>query len=368
MAASIHCMPAIAFVLLLLIPLTTGQKKSTTPATKLTPTAKGNLTKAESIEQNVMAQLGLPSLPAWKPTPVPDPKQQSVPENSSRFRRGMFDCPCSPSNRSDGSLPAKDLAAMRDAINKTVGIAAFMNSSASSQPPTALLGKVMENIGDVRKAVKSATKALTRCRKIIKMEGCVNADAKLRGKAVPAMCSYDKTTGRNVFEGKTVGSCAGDGRFNQSRAQIQAAKLLALATKRRNRNEGCVAVEHVEGYALQHSNHLMRPVLCYRGFCATPNHAIIVDDRYTSMSRECAGDWTCTERETLVNNLKVASNRRARVDEHIVITPYDIRFPKAAVWLVQMLEDVWGILAMSVCSGTVAGAALLLYANSDIKA
>lgn len=363
---SVNCFPVLAIVLVVLFPSAAGQKKNATAPSSLNTTAPTNQTFGQQLEQQIMEQLGLPPLPSWKPTPVPDPAEQSVLQNSTRFHRGIFECPCSPSNRSDGSLPAKDLAEIRNGINKTIGISEFQ--SRETKPLQEALVKVFAHVGDVKKAIKGATSALTRCRKVIRFEGCVNADARLRGKVEPPFCSYDKTTKRNVFAGKTVGSCAGDARFNQSKAQIQAAKLLARATGKQNRNEGCVAAEHLQGYVLQHANHLLRPVLCYRGFCATPNHAIFVDDNYTSMSRKCAQDWKCKERVMLVNNLKVAANRRVKVFERIVITPYDIRFPKAAVWFVQMLEDVWSILAMSVCSGTFAGAFLLLYSKKDKKA
>lgn len=41
-----------------------------------------------------------------------------------------------------------------------------------------------------------------------------------------------------------------------------------------------------------------------------------------------------------VNNLKLAANRSALVSGRIAITPYDVRFPKAVIWVVQILEDV----------------------------
>lgn len=119
--------------------------------------------------------------------------------------------------------------------------------------------------------------------------------------------------------------------------------------------EGCVAVEHLDGYILQHGTHLLRPVLCSRGFCATPNHGIIVDGVYTSMKKLCSdGSWQCIRQSKLVNNLKVAANRRAVVSDSIVVTPYDVRFPKAAIWSVQMLEDVWNLISSSFAIGTAA--------------
>ncbi len=109
-------------------------------------------------------------------------------------------------------------------------------------------------------------------------------------------------------------------------------------------NEGCVAIEHLQGYALQHAHHFKRRVLCADGFCATPNHAIIVDGVTTSMKQLCSGDWTCVETEKLVNNLNLFANRRAQISDRIVVTPYDVRFPRWCVWVVQAIEGVWNML------------------------
>ncbi len=104
-------------------------------------------------------------------------------------------------------------------------------------------------------------------------------------------------------------------------------------------NEGCVAVEHLEGYVLQHPQHLLRPVLCAEGFCATPNHAIIVDGVWTSMKRLCRTEWQCVRSVKLVNNIKARANSRVNINSRIVVTPYDLRFPTWCVWVVQLLED-----------------------------
>lgn len=114
-----------------------------------------------------------------------------------------------------------------------------------------------------------------------------------------------------------------------------------LGRERRQVNEGCVAVEHLEGYVLQHRRHMLRPVLCSEGFCATPNHALIVDGKWTSMSVLCGvgGVLQCVQTKKLVNNLKVLANRRAVINDRITVTPYDARFPRFAVWIVQCLED-----------------------------
>lgn len=125
-------------------------------------------------------------------------------------------------------------------------------------------------------------------------------------------------------------------------------------------NEGCVAVNHLKGYVLQHHTHLLRPVLCFSGFCATPNHGIIVDGAYTSMKNLCSsGKWKCICQTKWVNNLKLAVNRRAVISEHFIITPYDVRFPKVAIWAVQMLEDVCNMVFSSLAIGSVLGVVIL---------
>lgn len=125
-------------------------------------------------------------------------------------------------------------------------------------------------------------------------------------------------------------------------------------------NEGCVAVEHLSGYVLQHRAHLSRAVLCSKGFCATPNHAIIVRGEWTSMKRMCKSEWNCVQAVKLVNNLKLAANRRVVVNDEITITPYDIRFPLWATWVAQMAEDVVGLVGVSVAVGAAAAAGLLV--------
>lgn len=289
--------------------------------------------------------------------PVPDPNEESLPAGSPRFKEGMFACPCSPS-KGAGSLPT-EFSELRNIMKPFIPFedyAARLNSTDIS--------RIATDMKTLLRGFKLSSKIGNTCLKEIGMEGCVNADAKLRGKADPILCSHDLETGRNLREGVTVGSCASVPRF---RLRANKTTSESTETNRTSVNEGCVAIEHLDGYALQHKRHLVRPVLCYRGFCATTNHAIIVGDEYTSMGRKCAEDWQCTERVTRVNNLKVAKNRRARVSEHIVVTPYDIRFPKAAVWAVQMLEDVWNLLAVYISPGTVVGADLLLHRKMNIK-
>lgn len=63
----------------------------------------------------------------------------------------------------------------------------------------------------------------------------------------------------------------------------------------------------------------------------------------------------------LVNNLKVSANTRAVVGD-IVVTPYDLRYPVWAIWLVQMAEDTINLVLASVAIGAmVAAAVAVLY-------
>lgn len=128
-------------------------------------------------------------------------------------------------------------------------------------------------------------------------------------------------------------------------------------------NEGCVAVEHLQGYVLQHRHHLRRPVLCGQGICATANHVLVVDGRRTSMKRLCEGEWECVTSVKLVNNLKISSNTRARFNHRIVITPYDIRFPVSLIWLAQIAEDVAYVLFSAVVVGVATASAVVVHAS-----
>lgn len=107
-------------------------------------------------------------------------------------------------------------------------------------------------------------------------------------------------------------------------------------------SEGCVAVEHLRGAVLQHRAHLRRRVLCGRGFCATPNHAIEVDGVQTSMRELCAPDgaWTCVPSVRMVNNIKVKVHAWWEVRPGLVVTPHDARFPRVATLISQTLEDL----------------------------
>lgn len=123
----------------------------------------------------------------------------------------------------------------------------------------------------------------------------------------------------------------------------------SMTPAKKKRHEGCVAIQHLHGYVLQHRYHLRRLVLCANGFCATPNHEIEFRGVRTSMRKLCVGQWNCVHVVKLVNNLKLASNRRARVNDDIVVTPYDHRFPRWTIWIVQMAEDAIELLCA--CAG-----------------
>lgn len=109
-------------------------------------------------------------------------------------------------------------------------------------------------------------------------------------------------------------------------------------------NEGCVAIEHLQGAITQHAQPLLRPVLCGRGICATPNHAFIVNSEWTSMRELCNARWTCVQDARLVNNLKIRANRRWQIAPGIIATPYDRRFPRWCSWAVQIGEDAFPLL------------------------
>ena len=76
-------------------------------------------------------------------------------------------------------------------------------------------------------------------------------------------------------------------------------------------NEGCVAVEHLNGSHRLYRRHLRRSVLCGRGVCAATNHALVVDGMYTSMQTLCTeGGLACVRTTKLVNNLRMSQETR----------------------------------------------------------
>lgn len=151
------------------------------------------LTVSKPLEQLIRdRQAQLPALSTWSPTPVPDPEPHSVPNGSPRLQRGLFECPCSPSNRS-GSLPETDMKQMRDALKKSGGLEALNN------PSPEVLNKVLSNLGEFAKATNALKRVLEKCRNVIRFEGCVNADAWLRGAhEEPSLCSFDSWTQKNI--------------------------------------------------------------------------------------------------------------------------------------------------------------------------
>jgi len=139
-------------------------------------------------------------------------------------------------------------------------------------------------------------------------------------------------------------------------------------TPAENVNEGCVAVEHLQGAVLQYKRSFSRSVLCAHDFCATPNHAIIVDNVWTSMQRLCASEWRCVESVRTVNNLNVFANRRVTLDtkkKHgvdIIITPYDARFPRWCSWVAQFAYESLHLVLASWVLGALTAVAFLVAA------
>ncbi len=185
----------------------------------------------------------------------------------------------------------------------------------------------------------------------------MNWDASLVFAGGSALCTADTMTGRNVVDiggGKvrTVGRCderkdtrsptASLGKNKDDEDGVYA--LMSAEPDIGGWGEGCVAVEHLQGAGpLEHMLHWRRSVLCSHGFCATPNHAIIVAGEWTSMKRLCATAWSCTRAVKWVNNLSVFGSRNRRltvpsISPQIVVTPYDVRIPIPVTWALQLIE------------------------------
>ncbi len=259
--------------------------------------------------------------------------------------------------------------------------------------------------------VSKAAKRFRNCVKNHSHEECVNADAALRrGKCYPncrTFCAFYEPTWENInLKGERAPACNTVPDYRSDKPQIVAGKAdhesairptpspsrkpvvapgaedqdadkdadneaaesegsastlesspepspsTPSTIETRPVNEGCVAVEHLEGYVMQHRRHLEREVFCAHGFCATPNHAIIVDSEWTSMKRLCAEKWACVKSVKLVNNLKLTANSRAVFNDFITITPYDLRFPRWGVWLVQHAEDLYESVGVAALVGS----------------
>lgn len=208
--------------------------------------------------------------------------------------------------------------------------------------------------------------AFNKCVDDFSHEDCINADASFRAKqnesVTDTLCSFVNPSGRNIVDAgngnvRTVAACdmvdETSSTINDNSIGNGDDMTNNDVTKDANGNgkkpmdpkeaqsgwEGCIAVEHLKGYKLQHSRNLARQVLCSDfGFCATPNHALIVKGQWTSMKRLCVEHWKCVRTVKFVNNLDVFMNRRVELrDFGITLTPYDIRFPRFGVWLVQSI-------------------------------
>lgn len=241
---------------------------------------------------------------------VPDTSKTVLKLSDPRVRFGFVFCNCAPSTRGFSStakgILAKELEKLIEkVINET-------------------------NISTAVQAIEQeAYRSLGRCVEKSSYESCINADASLRKVLNRSMCNYDKTTGKNVAynNGDTVVT------LGQCNLAVQ------YRDGSHSSNEGCVAVEHLIGYQTLHPRDLNRYVLCMYGFCATPNHAIIVHETFTSMKLLCGSVWNCTSRMGLVNNIKVWQNTRVRVSDLITISPYDIRYSRCAIWIAQIVSE-----------------------------
>lgn len=265
---------------------------------------------------------------------VPPLRGEVLPVNSSRVVRGLLECRCSPTFK----RPRNDSLAI---INATLTDIASMAGNATR--------------------ATTARAALEMCTTMASLEDCINADAALRDTHTKPLCSYDKMGGINLFRTNNVYTHTGTCRLVHSSPTAAAAVHL---------NEGCVAVEHLRGAVHQYLWPLRRPVVCrssaYGVLCATANHAIIYRGHYTSLTRLCAAQrWHgCWRSVALVNNMRVTVNRRLRVSPEIVLTPYDVRFPKAATWVAQLSQDALVLVAGAVFAFHVV--ALLTYCYSYV--
>eukprot|EP00171_Calliarthron_tuberculosum_P007518 IDg7518t1 len=227
-----------------------------------------------------------------------DKNPQIFEQSDSRFRTGYLWCACSPQR----SVTPKE----RKTVSESLGRLAEMKKRSMA--------------AGVRKSAVQGNESL---------------------------CSWDSKTLRNIgpdYLGKpnavvTLGKCRTSQLFEVFGSSSGSKGGLQVRAKG-SANEGCVAAHHLTGYSLQHRENLMRPVLCAHGLCATPNHALLYRGVLTSMRHLCISqDWSCVYAVMPVNNLNVIKNRQVRFSKDIVITPYDIRFPRFATWVAQILEN-----------------------------
>ncbi len=282
-----------------------------------------------------------------------DPNEEVISVNSCRLATAPLRCSCSPSKRGYRNATLQLLR---------TGLAAILNEMKEVDIFDEELTRAM--------VASTVEKKMRDCFKRDGAEACINADEALRREGT-YYCMYDRKTGKNlhfknVTKDNTIVTVAGCDTDNVTRsciAKVGENSKVPILKRPKHRNQGCVAVEHLDGYAVQHKRHLNRTVLCFDGFCATPDHALIVDGDWTSMEHLCdkKGGWNCTEDMKLVNNLKVFSKRRVRYNEHIVITPYDIRFPRAAIWIVQIAEATFDLVIQAISLGIAIILGLLMY-------
>lgn len=201
-----------------------------------------------------------------------------------------------------------------------------------------------------RARAKVARKLLFECARNTTLDDCIQVDANLRGQYPHPLCTYDKITGRNLRykDGVPDWKAAAPICRTQNRTVegIIIRPFYQTTSPFHPVREGCVAVEHLLGYHLQHRNHLLRPVLCHKGFCATQNHALEVNGVITSIRAECeSGRWkNCRMDSKLVNNLRIWKTSRARVNEHIVVLPYNVRVPFILTWIVQLVQELMNLI------------------------
>lgn len=271
-------------------------------------------------------------------SPVKDPEEAVIKNDDVvRLKGGLVECPCSPTTRGfrkDEVLPEGRAALME--LVSSLGAIGNNNTIAASE----------------------ATALYDECAATHGHEACVNWDASSIFMGDASLCMSDRATGRNVVKKDamsvhTVGACDLRDDMKSPASSLRQidnvnepdSRVIPVPTEFPEVDsifEGCVAIEHLPGVGLQHAAHLRRRVLCWNRFCATPNHAIIVDGKWTSMKAMCSagGEWNCTRTIKRVNNLSVAYNTRYRYNRRIVITPYDSRFPRALMWLAQIIEDL----------------------------
>eukprot|EP00171_Calliarthron_tuberculosum_P014326 IDg14326t1 len=306
----------------------------------------------------LITHCALPSTPSAKPTP----SMLSIPNrlldsNAAQVVHGVLECPCT---KTSFGVTRSALRRIDDALRV-----------ANDELDRTLMHDNRTRADAQAYATTLARAALAHCARLEGYEACVNAADMLRAAFARPLCTYDNATRNNlVMSGKMLSlapKCFGRFKSKHLQSPLRDALIkpvphvIPKTWRKDGMTEGCVAVEHLNGFALQHRQHLRRPVLCADNFCATPNHAILFKGTFTSMKRLCAGQLYCTAEVRLVNNLKVAVNRRAEVSDDIVVTPYDIRFPKALVWAAQMTEDAIRIVSKSLGVGVLLTASFLVY-------